>query len=184
MINVSLDGFADHTVAIADDELHEYVAGYIETADTAIFGRTTYEMMASSWPHAPQDPNATPGEIRFARRFNEMPKIVYSQTLQKAEWNNTKLVRENAVEDVARLKQQAGGVISIGGLRLSSALLKAGLIDEFRILVHPVIVRSGTRLFSGAGVQEKLKLTDVRTLHSGVSVLRYTRGARPTSGKE
>ncbi len=172
-INVSLDGFADHTVAIADDELHEFYGGLLDNTDIALFGRITYQMMESYWPHAHRDPKATKSVLGFADKFNEIPKIVFSRTLQKAEWNNTRLIRDNMVEEVIRLKQQPGKNIMIGGISICQEFMRRGLIDEYRLVVHPVIVGKGRRLFDDLNDRINLKLIDTRTFHSGAVVLHY-----------
>ncbi len=172
-INVSLDGFADHTVAIADDELHEFYSGLLDNTDIALFGRVTYQLMESYWPRAHEDPQATKSMLDFAGRFNAIPKIVFSRTLQKAGWNNTRLVRDNMVEEVIRLKQQSGKDISIGGISVSRELVKRGLIDEYWLVVQPVIVGKGRRLFDGLDDRINLKLLDTKTLKSGVVALHY-----------
>ncbi len=172
-MNISLDGCADHTVAIADDELHDFAAQMLDSVDIELFGRVTYQLMESYWPHAHEDPQATQSMIRFARKFNAMPKIVFSQTLQKADWQNTRLVRENAVEEVARLKRQPGKDLSIGGISISQDLMRHGLIDEYWLLVQPVVWGKGTRLFDGVDTRVNLKLLETKTFKSGVVVLHY-----------
>lgn len=182
-INVSLDGFADHTLfdATADDELHDFFTKQFDTIDICLFGRKTYQLMESYWPIAPQDPNATRGMIDFANRYNAIPKIVFSGTLEKAEWNNTRLVRDDMVEEVIRLKRQPGNTLSIGGISTAQTLMKHNLIDEYVLLVHPVVAGSGRRLFSpdeplsGNGLNDRLHLNlmDTKTFKSGVVVLHY-----------
>ncbi len=179
-INVSLDGFADHTLfdATADDELHDFFTDQFNTIDICLFGRETYQLMESYWPNAPQDPNVTRAMIDFARRYNAMPKIVFSRTLEKAGWNNTRLVRDDMVEEVIRLKQQPGKNLSIGGISAAQNLMENNLIDEYVLLVHPVIAGAGRRLFpadesfSGNG-RLQLKLIDTKTFKSGVVMLHY-----------
>jgi len=172
-INVSLDGFADHTVAIADDELHQFFSSLLDETDIELFGRVTYQLMESYWPHAHNDPNATCVILEFADRFNSISKIVFSKSLLKAEWNNTKLIKGNAIEEVKKLKQQPGKNISIGGISLATALMKAGLIDEYLILIHPVAAGKGRQLFEGINEKRKLKLADTQVFKSGVVVLHY-----------
>jgi len=172
-INVSLDGFADHTVAIADDELHQFFSSLLDETDIELFGRVTYQLMESYWPHAHNDPNATGVILEFADRFNSISKIVFSKSLLKAEWNNTKLIKGNAIEEVKKLKQQPGKNISIGGISLATALMKAGLIDEYLILIHPVAAGKGRQLFEGINEKRKLKLADTQVFKSGVVVLHY-----------
>ncbi|MGE5812546.1 MAG: dihydrofolate reductase family protein, partial [Ignavibacteria bacterium] len=118
-INVTLDGFADHTAMIADDELHYFYANLLNTVDTELFGRKTYELLESFWPTAYEDTRSTKGMIEFAHKINSMPKIVFSKTLDKAEWNNTRLVKEDAIGEVLKLKGQEGKNLSIGGISLA-----------------------------------------------------------------
>jgi dihydrofolate reductase len=96
-INMSLDGFADHTLfaATADDELHDFFSGLLDVTDIALFGRVTYQLMEEYWPRAHEDPRATRSTLDFADKLNAIPKVVFSRTLQKAEWNNARLSTTN-----------------------------------------------------------------------------------------
>jgi dihydrofolate reductase len=172
-INVSLDGFADHTVTLADDELHEFYTDQLNTIDTILFGRVTYQLLQSYWPHAPEDPEITHSMVEFAHKINAMPKIVFSRTLQKADWENTRLARGDMVEEVLKLKQESGKDLSVGGLSMMRTLTNLSLIDEYWLLVQPVLVGSGRRLFEGIKDRFALKLADTKTFHSGVVVLHY-----------
>jgi dihydrofolate reductase len=173
-MNVSLDGCADHRVAVADDELHDFALKLLNNVDILLFGRVTYELMESYWPHAHEDPNATGSMIRFAHKINAMPKIVFSKTLEKAEWNNTSLVRNNLVEEVIKLKRESGKALSVGGISVCQELMRRGLIDEYWILVQPVIWGKGRRLFDDSTEKKiKLKLVDTKAFSSGVVVLHY-----------
>ena len=171
-MNISLDGFADHTVAIADDELHEFASEMLDRQDIALFGRVTYQLMEGYWPIVHQDPKETKSVIEFARKFNAMPKMVFSSTIQNATWNNTQLIKEDLVQKVMELKQQSGKFISIGGLRVSQELMRHGLIDEYWLLVHPIVAGKGKRLFNGLE-RINLKLMNTRAFKSGVMVLHY-----------
>ncbi len=172
--NVSLDGFADHTAGSAvDDELHYFFSGLLDDTGIELFGRVTYQLMESYWPFAHEDPKANSGMLEFADKFNAIPKIVFSKSLEKADWNNTKLINGDAVEEVKKLKQQPGKDISVGGINLASSLMNAGLIDEYLILVHPVIVGNGRRLFEGVHEKRKLDLVETKKFNSGVVVLHY-----------
>ena len=106
-INVSLDGFADHTAGNAvDDELLDFFSRLLDETGIELFGRVTYQLMENYWPNIYNEPNPTRGELEFADRFNSISKIVFSRSLQKAEWNNTRLIKGDAVEEVKKLKQQ------------------------------------------------------------------------------
>jgi dihydrofolate reductase len=181
-MNVSLDGVANHTVAIADDELHEFSTHLLETVDTILFGRVIYQLMESYWPVAHQDPQATRSMLAFADRINTMPKVVFSNTLRSAGWNNTQLVKGDAVKEVLKMKQGNGGPLSLGGISLIQTFLKLKLIDEYWLLVHPVIWGSGPRLFDGKDDRLDLNLVDSQTFKSGVVVLHYIPAAHPPIG--
>jgi len=173
-INLSLDGFADHTVAVAaDDELHEFFSGLLDDTDIALFGRVTYQLMESYWPHVHQDPKATRGMLEFADKFNAVSKIVFSRTLQKAEWNNTRLVRDNMLDEVIHLKQQPGKNISLGGISTSQEFMRRGLIDEYWLAVQPVVVGKGKRLFDHLTGIMNPRFVDTKVFKSGVVVLHY-----------
>jgi len=140
-INVSLDGFADHTVGVGpDDELHGFFSDLLDETDVVLFGRVTYQMMESYWPHAHKDPKATKGMLEFADKFNTVPKVVFSRTLQEANWNNTRLVRENMIEEVVKLKGQTARNILLGGISISQEFMRLGIVDEFWIVLHPVLI--------------------------------------------
>ncbi len=107
-MNVSLDGVADHNVAIADNELHDFATEQLEDTDLLLFGKVTYLLMESYWPHTHEDPEATPSMVEFAQKFNALPKIVFSRTLKEARWQNSRIVTTDAAEEVRKLKRQAG----------------------------------------------------------------------------
>jgi len=172
-INVSLDGFADHAVFAADDELHDFFSELLDVTDIALFGRVTYQLMENYWPHAHEDPKATRGMLRFAEKFNAVPKIVFSRTLRKADWSNSRLVAENMVDEVINLKKQPGKNISLGGISTSQEFMRLGLVDEYWLAVHPVIIGQGRRLFEGVHERVNLKLMDIKTFRSGVVALHY-----------
>ncbi len=144
-INVTIDGYADHTAAIADDELHKFFADYLDNVGIILFGRKTYEMMASYWPHAREDPKNTKSIIEFADRYNAIEKIIFSSTLNTVNWNNTTLNKGNLITEVEKMKKQDGKSISAGSLSIASALMEKNLIDEYWILVHPVVLGSGKK---------------------------------------
>ena len=174
-INVSLDGFADHTVAVgADDEMHKFFGDLLDETDVALFGRVTYQLMESYWPHAHEHPGMTRGELEFADKFNAVPKVVFSRTLQEASWNNTRLVREDMIQEVATLKKRTRKNISTGGISISQELMRLGMVDEFWIVLHPVLAGTGRRLFDGMNNKVNLKLLETRTFRSGAIALHYS----------
>jgi dihydrofolate reductase len=180
-INVSLDGFADHDVAIADDELHYFYINRLNELDAVLFGRVTCRLFEEFWPLAPVDPQSTASVVDFAYKINAIPKVVFSNTLKTVEWNNTRLVHGSPEEEVTQMKQQPGKGLSVGGIRLAQSLIRAGLIDEYWFLVQPVVRGSGRRPFGGLIQRANLGLAESKTFHSGVVALHYQpQGKRTT----
>ena len=150
------------------DELEKFSLDQLKTADMLLFGRITYEGMAAYWTTA----KGEKGEV--ADLMNSLPKVVFSRTLEKADWKNTTLVRESAERAVVDLKQQAGRDLFVfGSANLCSSLMQAGLIDEYRLGLNPLVLGSGTPLFRPGAAQHKMKLLEARPLKSGVVLLRY-----------
>src|SRR3954462_4787518 len=130
-MNVSLDGYTaapgdDLGWSVPSDELFQWWSDRVGTTDLALYGRRLWEGMSSHWPTAGQQPGATPAEIEYARRWQKMPKVVFSATPSPADWN-TRLVPGDAVTEITRLKAQDGGPIAIGGAPLAAAAMRAGL---------------------------------------------------------
>jgi dihydrofolate reductase len=170
-INVTLDGCVDHTVMIADEELHRRATESIAQADALLFGRVTYGMMEAGWRH-PQ-PGAMPDWTKpFARTIGAAKKYVVSSTLKSVDWN-AELVRGDLGDAVRKLKQQPGKGLFTGGVTLPLALAKLGLIDEYEFVVHPRIVGHGPTLFAGLSKIVDLKLVSRQEYGSGAIALRY-----------
>ncbi|HVK59910.1 MAG TPA: dihydrofolate reductase family protein [Bdellovibrionales bacterium] len=174
-VNISLDGYADHTVADGGDDLHEFFSGLLDETGIELFGRVTYQMMESYWPYAHENPAASKKDLDFADKFNAIPKIVFSSTLEKAEWNNTVLVKSDAIEYVAKLKKTDGKNLFVGGIKLAGSLMSHGLVDEYWLVVHPVLAGKGRRFFDSENATEKLKLrlVESKVLKSGAVALHY-----------
>lgn len=154
---------------VVDDEFNEFAAHQLDSVDMLLFGRVTYEGMASYWP----TPAAATDDPTIAEKMNTLPKIVFSRTLEKADWQNTRLIKDNIAEEIARLKQQPGkDLIILGSSNLAASFINLGLIDEFRIMVNPVVIGGGKPLFGGVEDTLKLKLLSTRTFRSG-NVLHY-----------
>jgi dihydrofolate reductase len=149
------------------DDVAEIIQSQILDADAILLGRVTYEIFAASWPMR------TNNEFGVADKLNSMPKFVVSSTLDRVEWNNSKLITENVLEEITKLKQQSSGIMAIiGSASLIGSLMKYELIDEYRLMVHPVVLGCGKRLFS-EGTNLALRLVDTNVLSSGVVLLRY-----------
>lgn len=174
--SLSLDGYLEHASgdpgwAIPDEELHRHFNDLEQDIDTHLYGRRMYALMAAYWPTADQNPAAPAYEIDYAHIWKSVPKVVFSRTLESAGWN-TRLVRGDAIDEVARLKAQPGKNMSVGGLKLASALAAAGLIDEYRFYYVPVLLGSGTAVFQALGQRIQLKQVEMRTFASGTVLVR------------
>jgi dihydrofolate reductase len=176
---VTLDGFiagpnSEMDWVMVDEEMGKYENDLVSSADTLLLGRVTYQSFAGSWPHVPDNPNVSEGEKEYARKLNAMRKLVFSRTLESVEWNNSTLVKEVVPEDIEKLKHEPGrDMVIYGSASLVRTLTNLGLIDEYQILVHPVILGSGKPLFQDIQHQVKLKLVNTKTHPSGVVVLSY-----------
>jgi dihydrofolate reductase len=168
--HVSLDGyFVDKKGDMRwahkqDPEWNEFVAGNARGNGVLLFGRVTYEMMASYWP----TPMAAQNSPAVAEHMNNLQKVVFSRTLDKASWNNTKLVKGDLAMEVRKMKQESGqGLVIMGSGTIVSQLAQGGLIDEFQIVVCPIVIGSGKTLFEGVTEKLNLKLTKSRTFGNG-----------------
>jgi dihydrofolate reductase len=177
---VTLDGF----IAGPDDEMDwlgsfdpamgQYEDNFITAADTLLLGRVTYESFAGAWPNVPNNPNADPAEVAYAHKLNALRKIVFSRTLENAEWNNSSLRREVVPAEIMQLKQEPGrDIIVYGSASLVQTLTNLGLIDEYQLLLHPVVLGSGKPLFKNIEHKLNLQLAQTKTHSSGVVVLYY-----------
>ena len=177
-INTTLDGVVDHLkIGPPDQETGEYFIHLTREADTFLYGRKTCQLMVPYWPDVAKNPSGQPtARIEFARAFDAVDKIiVFSQSLDSAEGEKTRIVHTGLHDEVVKLKQEQGKNIMTGGVTLASQLAKLGLIDEYHFVVYPIIVGEGRRLFEGISLQEKLglKLVESKTFKSGCVLLHY-----------
>lgn len=175
---VTLDGYFEgpnrdiswHNV---DAEFNEYAIDMLNSVDTLLFGRVTYELMAGFWP----TPDAIKNDPIVAGKMNSLPKIVFSKTLEKVEWNNTRLVKSNIEEETRKMKKLPGKDMALlGSGSIMSEFVQRSLIDEYRIMVNPIILGDGTPLFKGIKDRIKLKLVKTRTFRNGNVLLYYQPG--------
>jgi dihydrofolate reductase len=181
-MHVSLDGFVagphgEMDWIRFDGQLVDDVAELTDTADTALFGRVTYEMMAGYWPTAADSPDATKHDIDHARWVNNAPKLVVSRTLESVDWQHSRIVRDDFPAEIARLKQQPGkNLLMIGSTKTAQTFMQLGLIDEYRLNVNPVVLGSGSPLFADTKQQINLQLVSAKMYASGVVGLHYRKG--------
>lgn len=174
-INITLDGFCDHTAGIADDELHQHYNDLLSNADTILFGRITYQLMEDAWPSMVKKPTGNKPMDEFAVLIDNIDKVVFSNTLQGVEWKNTRLAEKGLKEEVLELKSRNSGSkpILVGSPSIITALTTLGLIDEYRLCVHPVVLGEGLPLFRNIEKQVGLNLLKTKTFGSGVVTLFY-----------
>ncbi len=177
---ITLDGYMAGPAGEIDwhhvgEEFNDFAIQQLEEIGALLFGRVTYEMMASYWP----TPNALAGDPVVAKKMNALPKVVFSRSLQAADWQNARLVKGDAAAEVARLRQQPGKDLFIfGSADLANALIQKNLIDEYRLMVNPVVLGSGKPMFGHLGQPLKLDLINSRTFQNGNVLLVY----RPAAG--
>lgn len=156
--------------AQADPEWNEFVAGNAQSGGEMIFGRVTYQMMEGFWP----TPAAAQTFPEVAEGMNKSPKVVFSKTLDKVTWNNTRLLKGDLVDEVRKLKEESGdGLVLMGSGRIVAQLAPAGLIDEYQIVVNPLVLGDGRTMFEGVKEKLKLTLTDSRAFKNGNVLLSY-----------
>jgi len=175
-LNVTLDGCCDHREMIADDELHDYFTQLMDAAGAMLYGRVTYELMESAWPAVARDEKAPPAMREWARKLEDKPKHVVSASRHDFSWSNTFHVEGDLHEAVSQLKEKTPRGLLVGGVVLSAALERLGLIDEYRLVVHPILAGHGPLLFQGLERSRRLELVATRRLQSGVMALHYRRG--------
>lgn len=175
-MNMTLDGFCDHTAMSADDEIHQHYTELLRDADTILYGRTTFQLM-EFWPTLVANPSGNKAMDEFAVVMDEIHKIVYSRTLSKVEWKTAELKHEIARDEIVTLKQQPGKNILLGSPSLIVQLGNLGLIDEYQIGVHPTIVGSGLPLFKDISDRVDLKLLRTKPFECG-AVIHYYQTAK------
>jgi len=171
-INMTIDGFCDHTAGIPDEEIHQHYADLLNNADCLLYGRITYQLM-EYWKSIAKNPTGDKSSDEFAVAIDKVPKIVFSHTLKSVEWHSAKLATKDIKKEVLELKQQAGKDIFVCSPSLIVALTKLNLIDEYQLCVHPVIVGSGLPLFKNINDKTILKLIKTKTFGGGAIILYY-----------
>src|SRR5262249_25053936 len=176
-MNLTLDGYIaapgdDIGWSGPSDEMVQWWLDRERESSLSRYGRKRWETMSSYWPTGDEQPDATPAQIEFARNWRDTPKVVFSSTVDKVDWN-TRLVTGDAVAEITRLKAEDGGPMGIGGATLAGAAMWAGLIDEYTIVTHPGLVGSGPPFFTALDSGVNLNLVETRTFPGGVVLTRY-----------
>ena len=176
-MNMSLDGYIaapgdDLGWSVPSDELFQWWSDRVGATDLALYGRRLWETVSSHWPTADQRPGATAAEIEYARRWRDMPKVVFSARTRAVDWN-ARLVTGDAVTEITRLKAEDGGPMDVAGATLAAAAVRAGLVDEYVLVTHPVLVGGGTPFVPALDSWVALTLLETRTFPAGVVLTRY-----------
>jgi dihydrofolate reductase len=172
-MNMTLDGFCDHTAMVADDEIHQHYNELLSNAGTLLYGRITYQLMESYWPAVVKAPTGNKPTDEFAVLIDNISKIVFSRTLKNVDWKNTELKKEIIKDEILELKQQPGKDILVGSPSLIVALTQLGLVDEYQLGVQPTVVGSGLSLFKNITDRVDLKLLKTKTFDCGAVFLYY-----------
>jgi dihydrofolate reductase len=172
-INMTLDGFCDHTAMIADDELHQHYNELLSSADTLLYGRKTYQLMESYWPTVVKNPTGNKPIDDFAVIIDNISKIVFSHTLKNVEWKTARVAKRGIKEEILELKQQPGRDILVGSPSLIVSTMKLNLIDEYQLCVQPTVLGKGLPLFKDINDRVNLKLLKTKTFSSGSITLYY-----------
>ena len=171
-MNMTLDGFCDHTSGIADEEIHDHYTELLRSGDAVIYGRVTYQLM-EYWRSIVENPTGERSMDEFAAAIDDIQKIVYSRALEEVDWRNSELKNELVADEILELKQQSGRDIFVGSPSMILALGELGLVDEYQLVVHPLVVGSGLTLFKNIKDRIDLKLIDTKTFGCGSVLLDY-----------
>ena len=171
-INMTLDGFCDHTAGIPDEEIHQHYTELLNEGDAILYGRITYQLM-EYWQPMVKNPSGEKTMDDFAMAIDKIPKIVFSHTLKNVEWESAKLANRPIEEEVLALKQQPGRDILVGSRSLIIQLMKLNLIDEYQLCIHPVVAGSGLPLFENINDRTIFNLVKTKTFNGGAVILYY-----------
>jgi dihydrofolate reductase len=186
-MQMTLDGFStgpndemDYLPPFNDErmwkDLHDEMWRNLASVDTFILGRRTYQIWEKYWPVSASNPQSTENDKRFSRYADETQKIVISSTLDRVDWKNTMLIKDNIAEEIQKLKQQPGkNMVVAGGATVAQTFARLGLIDEYKLVVHPMILGRGKLLLKDVDERQKLKLVETRTFNTGAVGLSYER---------
>ena len=177
-INMTLDGFCDHTSVNPDDEVLQHYNELLSNADTLLYGRITYQLMESYWPEIVKNPTGDKPTDEFAVLIDNISKIVYSRTLRHVDWKNTDLKKDLIKEEILELKQQTGKNILVGSPGLIVSFMKLGLIDEFQLCIFPIVTGNGLPLFKNINDKINLTLLNTKIFACGAVIHYYEPGEK------
>ena len=173
-INMSLDGFCEHTALTADDEIHQHYNDLLRSSGALLYGRITYQLMESYWPTVVKNPTGNKPLDEFAALIDNISKIAFSHTLKNVGWKNARLAKKDIKEEVIELRQETGKDILVGSRSLIVELMNLNLIDEFQLCVQPIILGNGSiPLLKNINDRINLKLLKTKTFSSGSIILYY-----------
>lgn len=180
LMNVSLDGYVetpDHSLdwTNVDEETLRWFNEETQAMDAFLYGSRLYKLMDAYWPTAESDPNATAATLEYARIWNAKPKIVFSSSLAEVGPNDRLVRTDDVAAELARLRTEFNGVLSVGGPTLASQFIARDLVDEYRLVIHPVILGAGTPFFPRLAAPLGLRLRETHAFHSGTFYIGYER---------
>jgi len=182
-INMTLDGYCDHTAIIPDEEIHQHYTELLSEGGVILYGRITYQLM-EYWQQLVKNPSGEKTMDDFAMAMNKIPKIVFSHTLKNVEWESATLANRPIEVEVSELRQQSGKAILVGSRSIIIQLMKLNLIDEYQLCVHPVIAGNGLPLFENVNDRTVLKLIKTKIFSSGAITLYYEPAKNDKSGQK
>jgi len=180
-INMTMDGFCDHTAGIPDEEIHQHYTELLGQGDVILYGRTTYQLM-EFWRSLLENPSEKKSMNDFARAIDKIPKTVFSRTIKKVEWKSATLAKRDLKDEVLALKQACTGgskAILVGSRSLIVQLINLNLIDELQLCIHPVVAGKGLPLFENMNDRIIFKLVKHKTFHRGAVILYYQPKVQP-----
>ena len=172
-INMTIDGFCDHTAVGADAETHQHYTELIRSVGTIIYGRITYQLMESYWPEIIKNPTTEKSTNDFAAAIDQINKVVFSHTLKKLEWDSARIAEKSIKEEIIGLKNEHGRDILIGSPSLIISAMNLGLVNELQLMVHPAIVGKGLALFQHIRDRVDLELLKTKTFKCGAVLFYY-----------
>lgn len=171
-INMTVDGFCDHTAVEPDDEVHQYYTDLLNDAGVILYGRITFQLM-EFWRSLAESPSGRKAMDDFATVMNRIPKVVFSRTIEAIDWHSARLANLPIEDEVSELKKQPGKDIYVGSRSLMVQLINLGLLDELQLMIHPVIARGRLPLFDGINERTTLKVKKIRSFSCGSVVFHY-----------